>query len=104
MVRTREETPDKWATWGDMEVKHAGADIYYTIIADGVVQGGKASNVWVWHWHHPTTSGVEPRWQLSGCGLHTVVQVEPLTLTASLACDDGCDSHGFLENGAWRSV
>lgn len=102
MGRSREETPDTWADWGG-KILHAGADIYYTIVGDGIEQGGKASNVWVWHWHRPP-NGQPERWELAACGLHTVVQVEPLTLTASLACYDGCPSHGFLENGQWRAV
>lgn len=102
MTKPYEEKPDEWAQWGDHEIKDAGDDIYYTIIAEGVEVGGKATNVWVWHWHTPT--GVEPRWQISGCGLHTVEQVEPLTLSPSLACEGGCPSHGFLQNGRWNGV
>ena len=102
MSRSFEEKPPQWADWGGHEIHDAGGDIYYSIIADGVTAGGKATNVWVWHWHTPT--GKEPRWQISGCGLHDVQQVEPLTLSPSLACEDGCPSHGYLENGRWRSV
>lgn len=102
MSKPYEEKPDTWAVWGDRGIEHAGGDIYYTIVGDGIEQGGKASNVWVWHWHTPI--GLEPRWQISGCGLHDVVQVEPLTLSPSLACEDGCPSHGYIEQGHWRSV
>lgn len=97
MSKAYEEKPDTWADWAD--VKHAGGDLYYTIVGDGIVEGGKASNVWVWHWHTPT--GLPARWQLSGCGLHTVIQAEPLTIRASLACEDGCTWHGWLTNGVW---
>jgi hypothetical protein len=102
MTKAYEEKPDEWGQWGDGEVKHAGGDIYYTVIPDGIEAGGKATHVWVWHWHTPTD--LPARWQISGCGLHTVEQVEPLTLSPSLACEDGCPSHGFLENGQWRGV
>lgn len=101
MSKPREETPDTWADWGD-KIQHAGADIYYSIIGDGVKVGEKASNVWVWHWHR--APGHDERWQLAACGLHTVEQVEPLTLSPSLACENGCPSHGYIENGSWRSV
>jgi hypothetical protein len=101
-MRTFEEKPNEWADWGEQDIRDAGQDIFYSIIGDGITAGGKASNVWVWHWHVPTNG--EPRWQLSGCGLHTVLQVEPLTLDPSLACDDGCTSHGWIKNGQWTSA
>lgn len=101
MGKSFEEKPDTWAQWGG-RIKDAGGDIFYSIIGDGAHQGGKAGNVWVWHWHTPTNG--QARWQLSACGLHEVVQVEPLTLSPSLACEDGCPSHGFLVDGRWRSV
>lgn len=102
MSHPREETPDQWADWGGQPILHAGADIYYSIIGEGIEVGGKAANVWIWHWHTP--ADLPARWQLSGCGLHDVLQVEPLTLSPSLACEDGCPSHGYIENGVWRSV
>lgn len=102
MTKPYEEKPDQWADWGG-DVKHAGGDIYYSIIGDGIEVGGKATNVWVWHWHTPS-GDVPDRWQLRGCGLHDVVSVDPLTLSPSLACEDGCPSHGYIEQGVWRSV
>jgi hypothetical protein len=104
MTKSFGEKPPEWADWGNHKIHDAGSDIFYAIIeAEGGIQlGGKASNVWVWHWHTPTA--LPARWQLSACGLHDVVQVEPLTLSPSLACEDGCPSHGYIENGTWRSV
>lgn len=99
--KPRSETPDTWPDW-DSRVQDAGGGIYYTVIGGGVETGDKAENVWVWHWHTPT-EGSE-RWALSACGLHDVVAVEPLTLGPSLACVDGCPSHGYIEQGRWRSV
>jgi hypothetical protein len=101
MGKPFEEKPDTWVDWAG-KVFHAGDDIYYSIIGDGIKVGDKAHNVWVWHWHRPT-KGVE-RWALSACGLHDVRQVEPLTLDPSLACEDGCPSHGYIKNGSWRAV
>lgn len=102
MSKPYEDKPDTWVQWGDGRIKHAGGDIYYIIIADGVSVGGKAENVWVWHWHTPTEG--KARWALSGCGNHDVQQVEPLTLSPSLACEGGCPSHGYLRNGEWQAV
>lgn len=99
MGKPKEETPDQWSPLQPMN--HAGADIYW-YQAGPIEAGGNADNIWVYHWHMPAEGA--HRWTLSKCGLHTVVQVEPLTLTASLACEDGCPSHGFLENGSWRAV
>lgn len=101
MSRSFEEKPVDWADWG-AKIHDAGGDVFYSIIGEGIEVGGQAHNVWVWHWHTPTN--LEPRWQLSGCGRHDVVQVEPLTLSPSLACEDGCPSHGYIEQGKWRSV
>lgn len=97
MTKSFDEKPTEWADWGD--VKDAGHDIFYAIIGDGIEVGGKATNVWIWHWHTPTNG--HARWQIAGCGLHTVESVEPLTLRPSLACEDGCPSHGYLTNGVY---
>lgn len=35
--------------------------------------------------------------------LHTVVQRDPLTITASVACGD-CNIHGWVTNGEWIPV
>lgn len=105
MSKSYDEKPDTWADWGTNGFKHAGGDIYYTVISgeENLEVGGKASNVWVYHWHTPTNAP-EGRWQLSACGLHTVDAVEPLSLSPSLACEDGCPSHGYLKEGKWQSV
>lgn len=36
--------------------------------------------------------------------MHTVLSTDPLTLTPSLACEDGCPAHGYIEAGAWLPV
>lgn len=101
MGKNFEEKPTEWANWGDGQIQDAGGDIYYALVG-AVVQNQKAEKVWVWHWHMPTEG--THRWQIAACSLHTVEQVEPLTLSPSLACEDGCPSHGYLENGQWRAV
>jgi len=131
MGKLRSETPDTWEDWKRGYIKHAGDDIYYCILEEGIVKGGKADNVWVWHWHTPllcrhcgklpeadgdhscpcpksdedcTEHPSFDRWHISACGKHTVLQVEPLTLDPSLACYDGCPSHGWLKNGVWDKI
>lgn len=97
MSRTFEEKPPTWTDWAN--VVDVGHDIFYAIVGEGIKEGDKAHNVWVWHWHTPTN--MPARWQLSACGNHTVVQVDPLTLVNSLACEDGCPSHGWITDGRW---
>jgi hypothetical protein len=98
--KPQNEPPTSWTNRPLRDrIVDVGGGIYYAILEDGIVQGEKATNVWVWHWHTPTKGA--HRWALSGCGLHTVLQVVPLTLDPSLACEDGCPSHGWLKNGVW---
>lgn len=100
MGKPFEEKPPEWSpidNWID-----AGGDIYYVVVEGGIEVGSKASNVWIYHWHTPTNGA--QRWAISACGLHDVLSVDPLTLSPSLACDDGCPSHGYIEQGKWRSV
>lgn len=43
-------------------------------------------------------------WRPAGVGLHTVTQVEPLTLVASLYWPDCCGLHGWITDGVWVSA
>jgi hypothetical protein len=98
--RPQDEPPTTWTNHPLRDrIKDAGGGIYYAVIKEPALEG---SDVWVWHWHTPSTG--EHRWALAACGLHTVEQADPLTLSPSLACEDGCPSHGYIENGAWRAV
>lgn len=63
--------------------------------------------IWVWH-NCPTplgentvAPGEEWGWRPTGVGAHTLVQLEPLTLTASLYWPDCCGLHGFITDGWW---
>lgn len=40
-------------------------------------------------------------WRAAGVGLHTVTQVEPLTLVASLYWPECCGLHGWITDGRW---
>ena len=51
------------------------------------------------HWH--VCPKVDNAWDAGGMRLHTVVQVEPLTVTASVFCSDCCGLHGWITDGKW---
>lgn len=66
----------------------------------------------VWHHcEHPLWRGDPSRnqslvdiydgWHATGVGAHTLVQVDPVTITASVYWPDCCGLHGFITNGAW---
>jgi hypothetical protein len=66
----------------------------------------------VWHWCvNPVDMTAElvaeafPEgvlgWMPSGVGAHTLVQEDPLTLTASLYWPECCGVHGFITEGKW---
>lgn len=96
MSKSREETPDQWSPL--QPLVHVGADIYVHVGA-GTEVGAKAAHVLVYHWHTP--AGGPARWQCSRCSLHDVHSLDPLHLEASLACEDGCLSHGWIRDGKW---
>lgn len=105
--RPQSEPPTVWTDHPLRgRIVDVGGGIYYAIVGESATEGGqlevggKASDVWVWHWHTPAEGA--HRWALSACGLHTVLQADPLTLDPSLACDDGCPSHGYIRNGVWE--
>lgn len=104
MTYPREQSPDTWPDWsGVEEVPGSNGEIYRAIVDTGLEVGEKASNLWIIHWHTPTAP-LEPRWQISGCGLHTVHSIEPLHVEPSLACEDGCPSHGWIRDGRWTDA
>lgn len=84
--------------WSPLDLIHVGADLYVHVGTD-VVVGGKGDNVLVYHWHTPAVGPA--RWLCSRCSLHDVVSLDPLHLEASLACEDGCASHGWIRGGQW---
>jgi len=47
------------------------------------------------------TPGERFGWRAAGVGMHTVTQVEPLTLVASLYWPDCCGLHGWITDGRW---
>lgn len=98
MSHPRSEPPTDWSP---LSLVHVGADIYVHVGAD-VQAGAKGGNVLVYHWHAPPS--LEPRWQCSRCALHDVISVDPLHLEPSLACEDGCPSHGWIRDGRWVSA
>lgn len=63
--------------------------------------------LWIWHdcslilGPETVAPGERFGWRPSGVGLHTLVQRDPLTLTASLYWPDCCGLHGFITDGKW---
>lgn len=98
MSRPQSDPPTAWSGLNLIDV---GGNIYVHVGPDAEV-GGKAGDILVYHWHTP--EGGTPRWQLTACGLHTIVSLDPLTLVASLGCEDGCPNHGWITDGVWRSA
>jgi hypothetical protein len=66
----------------------------------------------VWIWHNCTAvlgpksvaPGVKFGWMPTGIGLHTLVSIHPLTITASLVWPECCGLHGYITEGRWIPV
>lgn len=69
---------------GAVEVDNAGVFIAF---------GDTSADTIVWHW-------CNDRWDGAYIRNHSIVGREPLTITASLACND-CPWHGFITDGKW---
>lgn len=98
----REKPPTEWDNHVSGIEHVPGSEDIYVRVPDGVKAGDKGTDVWIWHWHTPTEGA--HRWALSACGLHDVVAVDPLHLEPSLACTDGCPSHGWIRDGRWTQA
>lgn len=100
MGKPRSEPPTEWSPFTLQHVE-GSEDIYVHVGAD-VKPGDKGSEVLIYHWHTPSEGA--HRWAASYCGLHDVVSVEPLHLERSLACENGCPSHGWIRDGRWTNA
>ncbi|MFF8187722.1 hypothetical protein ACF044_10740 [Microbacterium sp. NPDC016588] len=66
--------------------------------------------LWVWHdcalilGADSVAPGARFGWRPSGVAAHTLVKVEPLTITASVYWPDCCNKHGFITDGVYRDV
>ena len=92
--------PESYAEMGFQPVDGSDGRIWVLHVEPPVL--GTATNVWIAHYHTPT-KGLH-RWSIAGCGLHQILRVDPLTLDPSLACEDGCPSHGFIRDGIWSDA
>lgn len=95
-------TPDTWGLDGVFRVPGSpepGVFAMHRPVGAGRPPG---DGIVIWHWHTP--NGGDARWQAAGCGLHTVVSLDPLHLEPSLACEGGCPNHGYIRDGQWVSV
>lgn len=86
-----------------------------TKIADNIAYSWKCGEdhehtidcLWVWHdcslilGPETVDPGERFGWRPGGVGAHTLVQREPLTLTASLYWPECCGLHGFVTDGKW---
>lgn len=63
--------------------------------------------IYVWHDCDQTLGpdsvapGERFGWRPAGVRAHTLVQIEPLTITASVYWPDCCGLHGFITDGRW---
>lgn len=48
--------------------------------------------------------GMRFGWRPSGVRAHTLVQVDPLTITASVYWPDCCGLHGFITDDVWHDA
>jgi hypothetical protein len=66
--------------------------------------------LWVWHdcqqilGVDSIAPGARFGWRPSGHAAHTLVQIDPLTITASVYWPDCCGIHGFITNGSYQAV
>jgi hypothetical protein len=66
-----------------------------------------SSHLMVWHdcskilGPESVAPGERFGWVASGVAAHTVTQIEPLTLVASVYWPDCCGLHGFITDGVW---
>lgn len=88
MSTDRAEPPSRWG--GAQQV--GTAEVYINLAAT-------PADTIVWHWCSKNN-----RWDGAYIPLHTIVQREPLTITASLYRPDCCGWHGFITDGQWIAV
>lgn len=99
MTRPQDDPPTNWSPLQPLLDVGGGVYVY---LPESVKDGDRGNEVIVYHWHTPKDD--EPRWQAAYLGLHTIVSTKPLTIEASLACDEGCPNHGWITNGSWRNA
>lgn len=107
-------------TWSQLDPwKHgavelgAGVAYSWSRCEEGAHHPGQPHTIdclWVWHdcaqvlGPETVQPGDRFGWRPSGVGLHTLVQPDPLTITASVYWPDCCGLHGFITNGRWQQV
>lgn len=66
--------------------------------------------LWVWHdcqqilGADSIAPGARFGWRPVGVAAHTLVQIDPLTITASVYWPDCCGMHGFITEGRYLPV
>lgn len=89
MSTTRDNPPGNWQVGAE---RIGDSDVYLRL-------GPTPAESIIWHW-----CGKQDRWIGSAITLHTIVQRDPVTIRASLACPDDCGWHGFITEGRWAAA
>lgn len=69
-------------------------------------------HLWVWHLcdgsllpnRDRLIPGYYPSWVVTGVQAHTLVQIEPLTIVASVYWPMCCGLHGFITQSRWQGA
>lgn len=77
--------------------------------ADAETHVPTISDLLVWHdcdQSIGTSEGYADRagWVPWGCGLHTLIEVDPLHIEASVFYPECCGLHGWIRDGRWHGV
>lgn len=91
----------------EVEVEPVGEKVAYSWTC-GLEHVHTIDCLWVWHdcdlSRRPTDdhwTSVYKGWKPSGVGLHTLVNIDPLHIEASVYWPDCCGLHGWIRNGTW---
>jgi hypothetical protein len=90
---------------GDLELPATAVLLRDDVAYEWEGEGRTIKNLLFWHdCPHPEHAGLRPGWRPTGLGAHTLVQVDPLTITASVYTPFCCGLHGFITDGVWRDA
>lgn len=96
MSLPRSLPPTQWSILRHLEATGSGGRVFYRLLPHGDV-------VQVTHWCE-----AHDRWLTAAAALHTVTQLDPLTLVPSLGFTDcapwapgACGLHGWVVDGRW---
>lgn len=98
----------------DTHVYLLGDRVAYSFTCSDVPHEHSIECLWIWH---DCTMELDPEraaravrvddaigWCPTGVGLHTLIEIDPLHIEASVYWPACCGLHGFIRNGAWQGV